>query len=100
MELANVTALERFARRHRDASKWLANWADVARAASWQNIQEVRALFPAADGVALKTGVVVTVFNVKGNAYRLLTIIGYASQRIVILDVLTHAEYDKDKWKD
>jgi mRNA interferase HigB len=99
VELANVTAIERFARKHRDAAKWLANWIDIAKSASWQSIQDVRKQFPSADGVAIKSRVVVTVFNVKGNEYRLLTIIDYAAQRVVILDVLTHAEYDREKWK-
>ena len=40
-----------------------------------------------------------TVFNVKGNEYRLLTVIGYAARRVVVIDVLTHAEYDSEKWK-
>jgi hypothetical protein len=40
-----------------------------------------------------------TIFNVKGNTYRLLTVIAYDRQVIGIVDLLTHAEYDKDKWK-
>lgn len=99
MELVNVTVIERFARKHRDAAKWLANWIDVAKGASWRSIQDVRKPFPSADGVTLDSGVVVTVFNVKGNEYRLLTIIHYAAQRIVILDVMTHEEYAEKKWK-
>ena len=99
MELANVTAIERFARKHRDAATWLANWIDVAKSASWRSIQDVRNQFPSADGVTLKNRTVVTVFNVKGNEYRLLTVISYAAQRIVILDGLTHAEYDRNNWK-
>lgn len=99
MQLANITAIERFARKHRDAAVWLANWVAVARDASWQSLHDVRKQFPSTDGVPLKSGVVVTVFNVKGNEYRLLTIISYAAQRILVYDVLTHAEYDKEKWK-
>ena len=99
MELVNVGVLDRFARKHRDAAKWLANWVDVARAASWNSLHDLRKLFPSADGVTLKSGAVVTVFNVKGNEYRLLTVIHYVAGRIVILDVLTHEEYDREKWK-
>jgi mRNA interferase HigB len=99
VELVNVTAIERFVARHPDAAKWLGNWIDVAAASSWQSIHDVRRQFPSADGVKLKSRVVVTVFNVKGNQYRLLTIINYAVQRIVIFDLLTHAEYDRQKWK-
>jgi len=99
MELVNVTAIERFARKHRDAARWLANWADIAHAAGWQNLQQVRRQFPSADGVPLKSRVVVTVFNIKGNEYRLLAVIHYSVQRIVILDVLTHEEYQRGRWK-
>ena len=41
-----------------------------------------------------------TVFNIKGNRYRLIVDLVYASQRIYIKYVLTHAEYDKDEWKN
>ena len=39
-----------------------------------------------------------TVFNIKGNNYRLIVDIIYSKQRIYIKYVLTHAENDKDKW--
>ena len=41
-----------------------------------------------------------TVFNIKGNNYRLIVDIIYSTQRIYIKYILTHAEYDKDKWKN
>lgn len=97
MELVNVSAIERFARKHQDAARWLAGWIDVASAASWRSLTDVREQFPSADGVKLKSRVVVTVFNVKGNEYRLLTVIQYLAQRIVIMDVLTHEEYDRNR---
>ena len=99
VELVNLTAIERFTRKHSDAGDWFANWIDIAQAADWRNILDVRHQFPSADGVKLKNRTVVTVFNVKGNEYRLLTIISYSAQRVVVLDILTHAEYSKDKWK-
>ncbi|HUB24497.1 MAG TPA: type II toxin-antitoxin system HigB family toxin [Tepidisphaeraceae bacterium] len=99
MELANLAAVERFTRKHRDAAKWLSNWVDVAKSADWRSIQDVRRQFPSADGVTIKSGGVVTVFNVRGNQYRLLVLIAYESQRIIIMDVMTHAEYNKEKWK-
>jgi mRNA interferase HigB len=99
MDLVNLSAIDRFVRKHRDAAKWLANWIDVAQAAAWKNLQDVRKQFPSADGVQLKSRVIVTVFNVKGNEYRLLTIIDYPAQRVVICDVLTHEEYSRDRWK-
>ena len=39
------------------------------------------------------------VFNIGGNKYRLVTRILYPSQKVFILKVMTHAEYDDDTWK-
>ena len=39
------------------------------------------------------------VFNIGGNKYRLITRILYTSQKVFILRVMTHDEYDQDKWK-
>ncbi len=40
------------------------------------------------------------VFNIGGNKYRLVTRILFSSQKVFILKVMTHREYDKDKWKE
>lgn len=41
-----------------------------------------------------------TVFNIKGNKYRLIVDLVYSDQIIYLKYILTHAEYDKDKWKN
>jgi len=99
MELLNVQALQRAIRKHRDAGAWLERWAATVQNAAWNSLDDVRHVYPSADGVPLKR-IVVTVFNVKGNEYRLLTIIRYRAQQVYVIDVLGHAEYSKDKWKD
>src|SRR5437667_405282 len=100
VELLNVRVIDRFIRKHGDAGRWLRTWIANVLQASWKDIQDVRRKYPGADGVPIRKDVVVTVFNVKGNEYRLLTIIGYVEQRVYVVDVLTHAEYDTDRWKD
>jgi mRNA interferase HigB len=40
------------------------------------------------------------VFNIGGNKYRLIVFIDYTYQKVFIRHVLTHAEYDKDDWKN
>lgn len=40
------------------------------------------------------------VFNIGGNKYRLVTRILYRSQKVFILRVMTHSEYDDAKWKE
>jgi mRNA interferase HigB len=103
MTILNAAALAKFARRHRDAARALENWMQVAAGATWRSIAEVRRTYPSADGVPLaRSGAVVvaTVFNIRGGHYRLITVIDFSRSVVSIADVLTHGEYDRDKWKD
>ena len=76
----------------------LDGWYRVAKGAKWKNLQEVRDVYANVDGVPIGDRVY-TVFNISGNSYRLVTEIYYEDQTILIRHVLTHAEYDKDNWK-
>jgi mRNA interferase HigB len=99
MLVLGTTVLDRAGRKHPDTRAWLVQWRDVIERARWQGIHDVREAFPAADGVRVESGGVVTVFNVKGNAYRLLTAVHYPRQQVIVIDLLTHAEYSKGAWK-
>ena len=89
-----------FIEKHPDAGTALDQWYRTARKARWESPQDVRIIFPHADAVRVASGNIVTVFNVGGNKYRLVTAIHYNAQRVYVLRLLTHAEYDKDLWKD
>ncbi len=91
--LGQVT-LQKAARKHADVANALAMWRAVVAAAGWTNFVQLKADFPSADYVSP-----FTVFNVKGNKYRLITLVDYTDCIIVVLDVLTHAIYSKGKWK-
>jgi len=41
-----------------------------------------------------------TVFNIGGNAARLIAAIHYNRKRIYIRAILTHEEYDDGRWKE
>ena len=99
MTLVGHDVLRKAGRRNVPLRNWLATWAVVVANVIWQSIDEVRATYPSADGVKLDSGFVVTVFNVKGNEYRLLTSIDYDAEIVQVLEVLSHAEYDKQLWK-
>ena len=58
------------------------------------NLAELQQTFPHADLVGK-----CIVFNIGGNKYRLITKIDFLRQTVYIKFVLTHSEYDKDKWK-
>jgi mRNA interferase HigB len=71
----------------------LAGWYKVVKSATWTTFQEVRGTFPSADQVGR-----LVVFNV--SSYRLIARIWYEKGKLFIRAVLTHQEYDSDKWKD
>ena len=79
---------------HGDLSGPLDVWYRISKKAAWKNLMEVRQIFPTADAVDE-----FTVFNIKGNAYRLVAEINYQTGRIFLRHVLTHAEYDRGGWR-
>jgi len=94
MRIISRKAIVEFSRKYPDARNWLENWFAVVSTVSWRSLMDVRRIYPHADAVGRRT-----VFNVSGNKYRLITRINYQTQRVFILFILTHAEYDRGKWK-
>lgn len=95
MHVISRKILRDFCEAHADACDTLYDWHRVAMKAEWENIVDVQRFYAKAEAVGN-----FTLFNIKGNHYRLIVDIVYSSQRIYIKYVLTHAEYNKDKWKD
>ena len=58
---------------------------------SWKNLVELQATFSSADSVDDKI-----IFNIRGNKYRLKAIVDFAKQTVLVTDVQTHAEYDRE----
>jgi mRNA interferase HigB len=79
---------------HSELAEPLDIWYRTAKKAAWKNLVDTRKQMPTADLVGK-----FTVFNIKGNAYRLIAEVFYASQTVLVRHVLTHAEYDKGAWK-
>ena len=84
---------------HSGAEKSMDEWYWKCRPEYWHNLAEVRAVFPSADPVRMSDGTVVTVFNVGGNKFRIITKINYQRFTMRITYVLTHKEYDRGQWK-
>ncbi len=95
MRVISRKILRDYCKSHADVCDALYDWYRVASKARWKNLTEVQANYKSAEAVGN-----FTVFNIKGNRYRLIVNIIYPSQRVYIKYVLTHSEYDKDKWKN
>lgn len=99
MRIIKRTTLREFGRRFPKAAKALDDWTRLTLAAKWQSLVETRRSYPHADQVKVKSARNVTIFNVCGNDFRLITAIHYDRQKVFILDFLTHAEYSREQWK-
>lgn len=95
MHVISNKRLKEFYEVYLDAETPLDNWYRIAKSAEWKSLNSVRQVFTSAESAGN-----FTVFNIKGNTYRLIVSIDYDRQIIYVKYVLTHAEYDKEKWKD
>ncbi|XWK89204.1 MAG: type II toxin-antitoxin system HigB family toxin [Phormidium sp.] len=95
MHVISYKTLRDYAKSDADCKEALSNWYKIASKANWSNLVEVQLVFPKAEAVGN-----FTVFNIKGNKYRLIVSIDYEGQLIFIKYVLTHAEYDEEQWKN
>jgi len=82
------------AARHADAKIPLQVWLETAKEAQWTSLEDIRREFPATDMLRH-----IAIFNIKGNAYRLIVRMVFKVKKIYVKEFLTHAEYDKDRWK-
>lgn len=90
MRILGTNVLEDAIRKHSDLRPSLATWLTVAGGAKWKNLSELRQTWRNTDSVKGRT-----IFNIKGNRYRLLAIVNYESQAIIVKELVTHAEYTK-----
>jgi mRNA interferase HigB len=93
MKVLGKPLIEKFCRKHADATGALRAW--VAEAENWQTPQDIKNRYSSAS--FLPDGVVI--FNIKGNNYRLEVRVVFAAGIVRILEVNTHADYDKKNKK-
>ena len=89
MNVVKKKTLDAYGEQYADADSALASWQKIFDKTNFSDINAVRAVFPTADFVDP-----FTVFNIKGNKYRLITVIHYRYKRIYVRDFFAHAQYD------
>ena len=73
----------------------LAVWYAIMARTEFGPFAELKRVFRSVDKVGK-----FTVFDIAGNKYRLIAAIHFNRKKVYIRHVLTHAEYDSDKWKE
>ncbi|MFM9160116.1 MAG: type II toxin-antitoxin system HigB family toxin [Dolichospermum sp.] len=94
MHIISRKTLSQFWQKYPDSETALIRWLKIIESVSFQSFEELRSVFPNADLVAN-----LIVFNIGGNKYRLIASIHFNRQKVYIRYILTHSEYDKDRWK-
>lgn len=91
MRVIKRNTLEKYWKTYSGTQQALRSWFVEVNKAKWPDANVMKKDYPSASVISGKR----TVFNIKGNSYRLVTDIEYKIGIIFIIWFGTHAEYDK-----
>lgn len=93
MVVITKTKLNEYSALHSAAAEPLNYWYSIVLKADWSSLADVKKDFNNVDFVGNDH----YVFNIKGNSFRLITMIHFDKRTVYIRFIGTHAEYDKLK---
>lgn len=93
MRIVTYKRIKEFSEKHADAETPLNYWYHTVVSKEWNNLNDIKLTFNTVDYVGNHR----FVFNIKGNTYRIVTIISFNSKKVYIRFIGTHSEYDKIK---
>ena len=96
MRLLGKNIIDDFKKKHSSSRKALDRWVKLIESAQFENTHDVKQLF----GVNVDFVNEQTVFDIGRNKIRAITKIQYGIKIVLVTHVLTHADYDKNKWKE
>ncbi len=76
------------------------HWERATANAQWELPPDVKRTFNDVDSVSVRSGNTVYVFNIQRNEHRLIAAIHFNTEKVFVLRLMTHQEYDKGNWKD
>jgi mRNA interferase HigB len=91
MKIVYLEKLNLFASKHANARKSVETWRFVTANATWKKKQDVLVDFPKAKMIANNRAR----FEIVHNTYRLIALIDYDDQLLMIRFIGTHNEYDR-----
>ena len=96
MRIVSFKRINYYFEKHKETKVALQDWYHKTSKVKWNNLNEIKKTYNHADYVENNR----FVFNIKGNQYRLVAIIIFASQKVYIRFIGTHSEYDKTDCKN
>lgn len=99
MTVVGTGLIEEFCRRNQRAKKAFDKWLPKVEEAFWSKRLDAKATFPAADPKTGDSGTEYLILDIGGNKYRLVVRPVFKTQTLIIMAVMTHAEYSASRWK-
>jgi mRNA interferase HigB len=93
MRIVTFKTIKEYTAIHSDSDMSLRYWYKKVSESEWNCFSDIKHTFNSADSVGNNR----FVFNIKGNDYRLIAIVIFASKKVYIRFIGTHDEYDKIK---
>ncbi len=98
MKVIGKLILQKFWQEYKRARNPLERWIQITEKTEWHNFAQIKQTFGRCSEVKANNRRFV-VFDISGNKYRLVTTINYRGQIVIITAMLTHQDYDQEKWK-
>lgn len=93
MRIISAKTIHDYYNLHPEAKTALQEWTVKVKSAQWQTFADIKKTFNSVDYVGNQH----YVFNIKGNDFRLIAVVKFTPQFVLIRFIGTHAEYDKIK---
>jgi len=90
MKLLGKSILDEFKQKHADARPQIDSWEAEVKEVEWKTPQDLKNRYPKASILSKQR----VVFNICGNKYRLLTLVTYKIEVVLVIKIGTHNEYD------
>lgn len=91
MRIVTYKRITEFIERHNDSKIALQEWYYKTTKANWKTASDIKNTFNHVDFLGNSR----VIFNIKGNQYRLVAIVIFASKKVYIRFIGTHSEYEK-----
>lgn len=91
MRIISERTIRLYYERNPAAKTVLQDWAARVKKAQWKNFADIKQTFNSVDAVGNQH----YVFNIKGNDFRLVAVIKFVPQFVLIRFIGTHQEYDR-----
>lgn len=94
MRIITRKRITEFSDKHPNVKSALESWYFIMNKTDYNSLNELKRTFPSVDRIQN-----LFVFNIGGNKARLVAAVHFNTKMVFIRQILTHSEYDKEKWK-